>query len=248
MYTLRELKNMDTIVFDKGARSLTSRRLADSEETRIRFLPVLKEGVIKIEDLSPINRFYVQFHSEDGPEAVTHCECFVYDSSTSKFGFLGTIDMPITYIDKKDPQDVKYTLRNWAKGNTPKLETARVKLVGAIVMRAMVVFGYLSLATQHPIIKSREPKQTARTTGPAASALTTSKRSTININGIRYITDNPERLFHQFKRGIVRHADAWTVRGHYRHLKSGQSVFVRSHVKGDRTKAVSPKTYIVADG
>lgn len=34
------------------------------------------------------------------------------------------------------------------------------------------------------------------------------------------------------ERTFIRRCEAWMVRGHYRHYKSGKVVFIRSHIKG----------------
>lgn len=45
-----------------------------------------------------------------------------------------------------------------------------------------------------------------------------------------------EELSEGDKRKYERHAEAWSVRGHYRNLKSGKSVWVRGHKKGEGKK------------
>ena len=56
---------------------------------------------------------------------------------------------------------------------------------------------------------------------------------------VRLLTVKPdfdevmEKMTREYKE-YVRHCPAWGVRGHYRHMKSGKTVYVKPHVKGQR--------------
>lgn len=56
----------------------------------------------------------------------------------------------------------------------------------------------------------------------------------------RYVYDP-----HETTRNYMRHVDAWGVRGHYRHYKSGKVVFIHPHTRG--SGAVKHTQYTVGD-
>lgn len=45
------------------------------------------------------------------------------------------------------------------------------------------------------------------------------------------------------KRDFTRHTEAWKVRGHWRHLQSGKTIWVREHVKGNKEAKIDHKIY-----
>lgn len=47
------------------------------------------------------------------------------------------------------------------------------------------------------------------------------------------------------KRGFTRHTFRWGVRGHFRHYKSGKTVFIRAYEKGKLREQRSTKTYTI---
>lgn len=69
-----------------------------------------------------------------------------------------------------------------------------------------------------------KPKQKAAATDNAPI-----KRKPILLSpGIRYTYQTVRGL----PRSFVRHCEAWTVRGHYRHYKSGRVSYIKPHIRG----------------
>lgn len=70
-------------------------------------------------------------------------------------------------------------------------------------------------------------------------------------SSVRYV---PSRVYaiqsvptaDEVKRERERHTEAWAVRGHPRHYKSGKVVWIKPYVKGDKDK-VEPKEYRVSE-
>lgn len=55
------------------------------------------------------------------------------------------------------------------------------------------------------------------------------------------------KISNDYKREYERHALAWTVRGHWRKLNSGKYIWVKPHIKGDKTKEVENKPYKITN-
>ena len=57
-------------------------------------------------------------------------------------------------------------------------------------------------------------------------------KTLVVMNNIRIITDDSAAIRRLVSRKYVRTATGWSVRGHWRHLRSGKTVFVRPYEKG----------------
>ena len=78
-------------------------------------------------------------------------------------------------------------------------------------------------------IKRAEADRKAQTISPKEQGRAMVEYDPILLKpGITYVYQKKPSL----SREIVRRCEAWTVRGHYRHLKSGKIVYVRPHKKG----------------
>ena len=95
--------------------------------------------------------------------------------------------------------------------------------------------------TRHEVIriqKEAEDDERRSSTAKGANRPTTSR--VVKLTGdITYSIVADTSLPRQF----TRHCEAWEVRGHYRHYRSGKVVFVRPHVRG--AGAVKDKQYSV---
>ena len=67
-------------------------------------------------------------------------------------------------------------------------------------------------------------------------------RSVSLTNHIVYRYEPSDENVH---REFVRRCECWTVRGHYRHCKSGKITFVKAHKKGKNRNAEPDKTYVL---
>ena len=245
MHTLRQLKELDTIIYNEGVRKMMH------EETlklncEMPLLPVLNEGVIKIEDSSPTERTYLYFKHQratDGVDTI-HLENYAYNhvEYTMEYFFKGSFSFGNGLADG----DKKETIEWQGKYAKMPQEKQREFFVfyANLYISVIAYLAYLSLssvAKHHPATKPRRTAQPS-VAADAATALPR-KRSEVVIEGIRIITDNPEALVRHVKRGIIRHVESWTVRGHYRHLKSGKDVFVKAHRKGNQAAEAKGKLY-----
>ena len=71
------------------------------------------------------------------------------------------------------------------------------------------------------------------------------QKRVVKVGSVKYVhVVSPSGSEDKQKRAFERHVEAWRVRGHIRHLKSGKEVFVHPYVKGDKSKIVD-KDYVV---
>lgn len=63
----------------------------------------------------------------------------------------------------------------------------------------------------------------------------------ISLNSLRFKTSNKKIANVLKSKKIHRIAEGWSVRGHYRHYKSGKVIFIESFEKGKNRKKASQK-------
>ena len=63
----------------------------------------------------------------------------------------------------------------------------------------------------------------------------------ISLNSLRFKTENKKVANMLKSKKVHRIAESWSVRGHYRHYKSGKVIFIESFEKGKNRKQVSQK-------
>ena len=59
------------------------------------------------------------------------------------------------------------------------------------------------------------------------------------------VTDELEEKVRKHIEVIVRHCEAWGVRGHYRHYKNGTVVYIKPYVKGTNKSAYKGREYVL---
>lgn len=115
------------------------------------------------------------------------------------------------------------------------VEPGTQNIIGFI--RVMAFINYLS---EHPELKEMENKADV---GKSRKKISADKQpaSVISLNGIRVISSN-EKLTRKLRsKTRQRLTEAWCVRGHYRHYKSGKTIYVNPYVKGHGKRV--PKEY-----
>lgn len=69
-------------------------------------------------------------------------------------------------------------------------------------------------------------------------------RNKVHIHTVPQLTAEEIRLITQ-SREIVYTCEAWSVRGHYRHYKTGKVAYVKPYIKGKQKDKFQPKDYII---
>ena len=108
---------------------------------------------------------------------------------------------------------------------------------------ALVCADYL---LKHPEEKRKE-RQTRSHNGNNPSSKSSQKQAdsiqVISLNSLRFKTTNKKVANALKSKKVHRMAESWSVRGHYRHYKSGKVIFIESFEKGkNRSQASQKKT------
>ena len=121
----------------------------------------------------------------------------------------------------------------------------------ALILTVMIFINWMC---EHPENKEivKETSAAKRDSGvriPSDNGKTSEKMErtfspqTVCLNGIRITTGNRKIYKAITSKKMVRHTEAWTVRGHVRHYKNGKTVFIKPYQKGKGK--VTPKTYVL---
>ena len=108
---------------------------------------------------------------------------------------------------------------------------------------ALICADYL---LKHPEEKHKE-RQTRSHNGNNPSSKSSQKQAdsiqVISLNSLRFKTTNKKVANTLKSKKVHRMAESWSVRGHYRHYKSGKVIFIESFEKGkNRSQASQKKT------
>ncbi len=128
------------------------------------------------------------------------------------------------------------------------------------------VMAYINYLSEHPEYKNIEKKEysdkptqeEADTDKRAHSSTPENKRpnntdkvprgnpvQAITINGIKVISSDEKLSKKLSSKKRQKLTESWTVRGHYRHYKSGKTVYVNPYTKGSKNGKTTPREYKV---
>ena len=109
---------------------------------------------------------------------------------------------------------------------------------------------WLNFLMQHPEYKKLEAtekgegKRVTQTSGHAQNQPDAHpNRRTVVLNGVSILTQQDNIMKKLRSRKIHRVTQSWSVRGHYRHYRSGKCIYVAPYIKGKGKKM--PKNYII---
>ncbi len=229
MFTLRQLKEFDTLVLEDEQRLAIGRECRElGEDFLFPLNPILNEGVIKI--ITEEYLVFNYFKTEDG--LAFEFDMYMYNRKT--YSFKRTVQCTYHYITKEG--DLIYpTLLHIEAGSEAGSEYAKtvqeardysIGLSGALLS----YLSYKSLGSEVKHVTAKEKKR-----GKSSSSKSSGKREVI-ISNVRVLYTKGN-----INIGGRKYEGSWTVRGHYRHLSSGKTVFVKAHKKGE--DAHKPKNY-----
>lgn len=108
-------------------------------------------------------------------------------------------------------------------------------------MSALGVTLWLNYLMLHP--EQKEVHRKKRSFHNSEHNFYSSKEHIVRLNGVSIKTDSPTVASKIRSRKIVRVAECWSVRGHYRHYKSGKVVYIKPFEKGTNKGKIVPKKY-----
>lgn len=161
---------------------------------------------------------------------------FRFDFEENKKNIINNINIPLIEI---------FYVENRQKTNIATLPVNKRKEVeqwmGQDVSIIMFVNEYMSLNQESIIRQTRTHTKKVRSK-KAKRAGKKPKVKLIKQNIIRLNTDHIPEPTEEEKRLYERHTFGWTVRGHWRHYQSGENVWIKPQIRGDKDK-VEGKIY-----
>lgn len=237
MYSLEQLKQMDTIVLTESIRDKISNefiRIIESGDKSIPLRLILKEGVIKYIGKTTIRFIVFKGYTEVDFE----CWEYLYIKKSGKLNYV--LNCTFDYAEEEKAPNVHYIPEKMkTQREEMELEAMFCKgMVGAV----LIYLTHKSLSAKVRIVKSEPVKESERRVNNQQLGL--NRKKEIYIGDIKIKTLREKELLHTLKQKRVYYS-SWTVRGHYRNLRNGKQVFVSSYIKGDKSKHKGTNYYPV---
>ena len=222
--------------------------------------PLLQEAILQIECLSqdkhdgteiPVMNFVYRCEADD--DNIKVCtDCFTHKNHESVWGFsmdmivpkylymsdeAGTliqitqITTPATMIYQKQKKS-QSIIDDYLQCNSDVF-----KDVMLLFFKTMMHINYLMEHPQEKVVKKKSNGSSNNNKQSDKNRNSTSTIHHINLNNIIVHTHSTNVATKLRSKKIQRVASCWSVRGHYRHYKSGKVVYINSYEKGkDRNK------------
>lgn len=255
IYLLMEKKGRELAALAEGLDKIivteeTLRTMFDGKETdSVNASPILEKGVsIQVRD--EIKDYLIfEIMEREGVSFKIHCESYQeycgkekkLPESTPLWAYTADISVSFgeeisisaesfdnAFVSVYRKQKLFEKADQYMREN---VEPGTQNIIGFI--RVMAFINYLS---EHPELKEMENKADV---GKSRKKPSTDKQTprksphTISLNGIRVISSNETLARKLCSRKRQRLTEAWSVRGHYRHYKSGKTVYIKPYMKGN---------------
>ena len=138
----------------------------------------------------------------------------------------------------EDYVDPKSQIMGTIKG---KEDNDTKKKLSSLFMSALGVTLWLNYLMLHP--EQKEVHRKKRSSYNSEHNFYSNKEHIVRLNGVSIKTDSSTVASKIRSRKIVRVAECWSVRGHYRHYKSGKVVYIKPFEKGANKGKIVPKKY-----
>lgn len=117
-----------------------------------------------------------------------------------------------------------------------------------IFQRFMLTVYWLNYLMAHPeekeVSRKRKSSENSKTKAKSASTKPVEqKEHVVRLNGIYIKTENTKAAKKIKSRKIVHVTECWTVRGHFRHYKTGKIIYIQPYEKGTDKNKHTPKKY-----
>ena len=236
MYTIRQLREFDTIEFSYELSESVIEKYKTEPMTELYFF--LEEGVQKhpMPFINAISYTYFKLNKQNTSIYISN-----YVFSTKHKSLIHIVDVQYNLTKMYKSQSLEYKV---LKDSVKDDET-----IYTIVATFISIFAHLTelINNREIIIKKIEPKkETDRSKNKKNKnnannrKLNTASKRTINLlaDNVRYVTiTSKENIDDKIvKRKYNRQVESWTVRGHIRRYKSGKVVYIKPHIKGSGKK------------
>ena len=229
--SFREIKELDTISFKKSLNEINSFFKDKKEllkEENFNFYFPLENGVLKFK-ISDAITLYFYFNSNG------LMELYLYSLNDYLFE-------PYISLEFKNAINGEFKFK--ILENSKKLEINKIDNWINIFIKLITYLNFIK-DNRNIIVKSSRKKRLKINNSNKEQYR---KRSVefIEDSKIVYMASISEENYSKFKTNYTRHTDSWSVMGFVRHYKSGKTVFVKPHTRGNRNKiSNNKKDYIV---
>ncbi len=202
------------------------------------------------------------------PQVLNYTENFIFDScelifedykcvieSKAKIEYIESVDEYCEYLsaiinDLSDTHKIKILLNDGCYCGVELIDTTHTKWEKAIgrceypAEMILSICNYI-MTTKRDKVARQLVSSITRSNEKGNAKANKTKKVYLLDEIVEYVNENSLAVSENGTHKIT--CPCWSVRGHYRHLKSGKAVFVRSYEKGKdkgNSKAVD-KTYIV---
>lgn len=185
--------------------------------------------------------YMVQNHEDDNKDLVN----ILRDFYTK---FAAYEDKVENDMSDKEKVEMESFLKDYKKFFTNKVKRSKETNENCVLFAALeigCVFGIIGYiyqcidAQNTVIIEEAKTKKVTKEHKTSTSIVRTDKqkslvsRTVLSIDGkVKYITSNNSTAKNIIRKKYIRTATSWSVMGHYRHYKSGKTVFVNGYLKG----------------
>lgn len=205
-------------------------------------MPILKEGVFALKNGSESGMVIFNSDIEDNTITVKADTLAVTDNSTvwlCSAKYIFPCEMAIGGALKiEDYVDPKSQIMGTIKG---KEDNDTKKKLSSLFMSALGVTLWLNYLMLHP--EQKEVHRKKKSSHNSEHNFYSNKEHIVRLNGVSIKTDSPTVASKIRSKKIVRVAECWSVRGHYRHYKSGKVVYIKPFEKGANKGKIVPKKY-----
>lgn len=218
----------------------------DTSHMMMNFTPVLKEGIFCAQ--SGELKDYIVFLCEIGEhgEICARCDSFqnkadVYRWSYSCVFIVGMEgeDVNIRMEEYEDPSSVIFKKQNLPQKERRYVEE-NISERTQNFLTFLKVMAWINYLSEHPQLKTVSRKRSTRIFKTVKQNTETVKKGNkrpvtphvISINGIRIVTADEKTSNSLVRKTPRRIAACWSVRGHYRHYKSGRTIYIHPYKKG----------------
>lgn len=232
---LSEIQSFDAVVVDASIMSKIRKELYDSNK-QLPFLGILTEGVIKYIGYINNSTLYIYFKELENSQIYME----PYICYKNRKGITRMFSVTLDFKQTKDRyKNLKFGLLFNKSNSREKME-----MLTNIQAIYMGIFGYIHMIQMDSKVEVQEIKKENKYLNSNKKIINTKVQSKniINIDQIKIITGDVSTIINALKKQIERKTDTWTVRGHYRTLKNGKKIFIKSYIKGKKN-CVKPKEY-----
>ena len=174
---------------------------------------------------------------DEGTESVVYLRLFTVEGRTATFEFAAYLWFA---------GDVLHYSIGFPDGRDDRDETAETLTLQYFV--AFIVIQFMMLHGAERISYRKEYRKELKPTRASRLAVPYTQPGKVRVLDISVTADEVRERLRRENAVHTWHCQAWGVRGHYRHYKTGRVSYVKPYVKGKNKAAYAGREYALPDG